>query len=524
MGIPNNGQEPIPPNMPDNNQAENTDADNGGGGIRQWFIDSYNGLYKVVLEPSMPTRGQVYLVIFGAIIGLIWAWGLFPAVFTGANPNRLSEGAQTQWVRMIAVASYGDAIYNADQAASLLNSIPNPEQTLQSMIEAAEGTDREALQNLATIIEGQEITGTAAPGQNGLLTSFGQIIGLIVLIGIVVPIFTLVWRLLVYPNIVAGVVDNVRQATDKEYAEQRRQEKERIQAAKNEARLREEMRSQSAADEELGEPVMTQLSIYTPGRDYDESYEIELPMNQGGDFLGQSGAVIAEAVAPDPVAIEVWLFDMFTQQDLKKVFITEAGNNDPSIRGRIASDVNNPDTDIVVAAPGTDVTLDSEKLRLQGKMADVQVNDNGRFESFQLQMRAWRKDGASAGAGTGGASAPPPIPPSQPLPDYSDMEFDPPPQMPQGNPQNQQQTSPPPIPPAKPPTDYSDIEFDPPPQMPQGNQNPPQAPQGPPPPPNSGQQGQQPLQPPPLNPPSMDDDDDPFGGTGDFTPLGNRNS
>ncbi len=82
------------------------------------------------------------------------------------------------------------------------------------------------------------------------------------------------------------------------------------------------------------------------------------------------------------------------------------------------------------------------------------------------------------------------------------MQFDPPPQMPSQPPAGGRALD-----------EYDDIQFDPPPQMPR------QSPLQPPPlqmPPS----GLNPLQPPPLRmPPSEEEDDDPFGGTGDFTPL-----
>ena len=65
---------------------------------------------------------------------------------------------------------------------------------------------------------------------------------------------------------------------------------------------------------------------------FDESYEIEL---ESGEFLGQSGTVLAEAVDPDPVAIEVWLFDMFSSVNIAKVFVTPQGNADPAIRSKV---------------------------------------------------------------------------------------------------------------------------------------------------------------------------------------------
>lgn len=485
-------------------------GDDGGGGIKQWLIDSYNGLYKIVLEPSMPTRGQVYLVILGAVIGLIWAWALFPAVFTGANPERLNQNAQDQWVKMVAIAA-STGNYSTENAANLAGQVSDPLATIDRLLaESTNQQDIQSLQNLQRILPA-DLAGAPQPDAGGLFDSILQIVGLIVLIGVVVPIVALLWRLLIQPIIVAPMLDNIKAMLNKEYAEQRKIEQQARQAAQDAADAKRNLVVEVDAD--LGEPVMKTLSIFASNRDYDDSFEIELPLDQGGDFLGQCGATVAEAVTPDKVAVEMWLFDMFTQQDKKKVFITEAGYNDPAIRGRIEASLENP-SDLVVAKDGVKLIVDSDKLRLQGEMKSLQVGANGRFEGFQMPIAAWRKDSAGAGASapapSAGFAAPPPDPAGAPdMSAYDDIQFDAPPAAPVGG---------------RSMSDYDNLTLDPPPTLPgQQTLQPPslQPPAQQPPPPSTGLQ---PLQPPPLqnplgNPPPPEDD--PFGGTGDFTPLGN---
>lgn len=527
MTFPNNdmnqGGQAVPAAPP-----PSSGGDDGGGGLRQWLIDSYNGLYKVVLEPSMPKIYQVLLIIFGAFLGLIWAWGLFPTQFTGANPNRLNEAAQDQWVRMVAVGTTENIRYPQEAVIELLSRIPSPEENIQRLINdpnTAPG-DVSALQSLQALLPTEGISAAEAPSEGSFVAGLIQIIILILLIGIITPIFMLIWRLLIYPNIVGGIVDQFKQATNAEYKVQRDKEKANLAVAQQQRRMREEMQKQ-AASSDLGPSIMTQLAIYTPGRSFDESYEIEL---ESGEFLGQSGAVIAEATDPDPVAIEVWLFDIFNSTESKKIFVTPQGNADPSIRSRLEGSVPNPATDIIVAQPGANVQLESDKIILQAKMASVDFNANGRFENFNMEMRAWQK-GATGTAppvqptppAQPMSTAQPPLPQATPPPaaagrpmsDYNDIQFDPPPQMPSSGASG------------RPMSDYEDIQFDPPPQMPSGPSQPSAPSFQQPPPPSGGTRpptplGGQRLTPPPLSFPDSDDDDDPFGGTGDFTPLGNE--
>ncbi len=505
------------------------DDEDDGGGIIQWLKDSYNGVYKVVLEPSMPTQQTIILLCVGLLIGLVWAYALVPVEFDGAAPRRLTDNAQDQWIRMVAVGSTSQVRYTPDNAVALLDVIPNPQEKIEQML-SAEGlpaTDRQALQNLRSIVQQQEVTGADPVTAPGLLGSLSDILIPFILVIIITPILVVVWRLLIYPNLVAGAIDRFRQMTDPEYREQREREKAEQQTAREQADFRRKMREQSTADAELGQPIMQNLSIFDPNRNYDDSFEIELPLDQGGDFLGQCGAALAAATQPDPVAVELWLFDMFSQQNLKKVFVTETAWNDPAIRSRLEDDgdIQNPQQDIQVAREGVSLIVDSDKLRLKGTLQDLKISADGRFESFKMPVTAWQKDDAGAGA--------PPIPQpdmssgSPSMSEYDNIEFDPPPQMQSDSGASESAQTPGSM-------------------MGQGSYQQPTQPNQPsaqdddmPPPPASGSGqssgGGQRLEPPPLNmPPGFgssggqqssqadDDDDDPFGGTGDFTPLPNR--
>jgi len=541
-----------PPATPDPAPDGGSEEKKSGGGpiagIRQWLIDSYNGIYKIVLEPSMPKTSTVLMVIVGIVFGLLWGYVLNPTTFTGANPNRLNQPAQDQWIKMVA-ANYDRGFYADEQASSLLSRIDNPTAAIQRML--ADGNlsapDQEALQGIQQLAT--SVSGTATPQDPGFVSGLlGGWLVPIILMSILVPIAFLLWRILIFPNFGAALIQRVKMARDPEYKAQVEKQRAELKIAQENRRLVEQMNKAVTVDEELGEPVMKRASIFAKGRTYDDSFEIELPLDKGGDFLGQCGAVISEATDPDPVAVEVWLFDMQSQQNLKKVFVTQAGYADAAVKAKVDADVANPATDIIIAQPGSTATIDSDKIRLQANMMAVEVGADARYESFQMQVQAWQKgaSGTPAVPTTPAAGAPPPIPPAKPLPSYDDIQFDPPPAMPSSS-------QPPAIPPAKPLPSYDDIEFDPPPAMPSSSQpstppsiqplsspppasppsfgqsSPPSFGQSSPPPtsPPSFGQPQQPLSPPPPAPsqfpPSFgdEDDDDPFGGTGDFTPLSN---
>lgn len=519
------------PAVPSAAPAATSDDSSSGGGIIGWLGDTYNGIYKIVLEPSMPSWSSVLLLIAGVVIGLVWAYLLFPTIFFDANPNRLNQPAQNQWARMVAVGRADSGVqYPTEAALNILAQIPNPSETIQRLIEegGVEGGELQALTSLLAVIpENFESAQPVVPNDTLTDLLISALLPLLIML-IAFPILVLLWRLLIYPNIVAGLIDRFRRATNQEYAEQQRKAAQARQAARAAADARKNLVIQS--DENLGEPVMKTISIFDSGRSYDDSFEIELPLDQGGDFLGQSGAVLAEATDPDPVAIELWLFDMFKSETLKKIFVTQAGYNDPSIRGRLEADVKDPATDIAVAQPGTKLIIESDKLRLQGELGDLSINNNGRFEHFKMTIAAWQK-GAAAPAAPAVTTAPSipaappaiaPAPGSRDMAEYDNIQFDPPPAPTSGS---------------RPLSDYDNIQFDPPPQTPSAPSSRPAmfemddyeegaTEMMPPVAPNESGSGR--LTPPPLaappgfNLPPDDDDDDPFGGTGDFTPLPNR--
>jgi hypothetical protein len=232
---------------------------------------------------------------------------------------------------------------------------------------------------------------------------------------------------------------------------------------------------------------MQRMSTYILGHgQYDDSYSIE---DEQERFLGECGAGISETIGVgDPAkatAIEVWLFDKDDfVRTITKVFASEHAFNDPALRAKME-----PKGDLVLAQPGATVILETASLRLQARIVELEYGagplpTNSYFQKLTLELAAWRKE-----PGTVSAAAPPPVmvAPAAPAPVYT------PPPAPVA--------APPPVTPAPPPTSSG---FQPAPS-PFGS-------------------GAAPLRPPapatpPPPPPRVNNDDDPFGGTGDFTPI-----
>lgn len=436
--------------------------------IRQWLIDSYNGLYKIVLEPYMPRRTTIITLAVGIIIGLIWAYGIAPTVFYDSDPRTLDQSWQDEWVRLIYdryASANASGVTTGEFDGSIINllrAVDNPSQIAQS-----NGiTD----QNFLTLAA-QADPGAPAPQPSAI----GSIVPFIVaplLFAILAVVGTLLWGVLIYPNIIVPILKRVGiikvQATD--------EATKRTMEALREARDAEtKAREAAPVFSEFGEPVTRRMSVYIMGRgQFDDSFEIE---DKNEMFLGEMGATIAETIgtgSPEKVtAVEVWLFDKDDfVRTMTNVFVSDHAFNDPAIRSKLETK-----GDLVLAKPGAIATLETNSLRMQARIIDMTYGTgdfppNSYFERFTIELSVWqRKDGGGAPAVmTTSVQMPEPVVPA----------YNPPPATPTFTPS--------PTPPA---------------------------PSFAPPPPATlpGQQA------PPPRPAPRQPDDDPFGGTGDFTPV-----
>lgn len=484
--------------------------------FRQYLIDSYNGLYKIVLEPSMPTKNTVILLVVGMLIGMISAYALFPVVFYNADPSQMSEINRDQWVKMVA-ASHLAQMYSDADVTALLQQVENPAATVDRLLAAAPaGTiEQAALQSIQPLAANAG-AGRPAPQDEGIFKSIISWLLPIIIVVILTPILVLVWRLLIQPNIAAPLLDKLRPKSKEEL-----QKRAELQAEKQ-VRLAQIELSKNMVkevDEQLGEPVIQKLSIYTKGRAYDDSFAIE---DKNEMFLGECGASKAKTVGDGELAaIEVWLFDKEDfVRTLTKEFVSEFGFNDPATRAELDNKVDNPATDIVPVREGAKIIHETDALRLQAMVKSVTYGTNpalppnSYFEAINIEIAVWQK--AASGApkpAVVGAPAPVAMPaPVAPMPAPATPSFAPPPAAPTYNPP----ASPTPMPTMPRPA------ASPPAPLPRPAAPAPAQPQ-------TGNPGIRPLSPPPLQPlqprpsapppPLPPEDDDPFGGTGDFTPL-----
>ena len=439
--------------------------------FREWLIGSYNGLYKIILEPSMPSRQTVLILVIAFIIGLLWAYTLGRIVYYDGDPSQLEQGWQDEWVLLLAdryasVTSTSATGPEFDASiVALLSAVDNPLGIAQ-----ANGITNPAFLQLAQQAE----PGKAAPSRPNIVDSLMPFVVGSIVVMVVSVIVALLGRILIYPNLIEPVIKRMRGGTAAS-DEATQKTIDAMRAARDaEAKAKE---SAAPVDVELGEPVTRKMSVYLMGRgQYDDSFEIE---DSNDMFLGECGAAIAETIGdgtPTKVtAIEIWLFDKDDfVRTLTGVFATDFAFNDPATKSKLE-----PKGDVIQMRQGATLSLDTNTLRLQARIVELGYGDptNSFVENATIEIAVWKKVGAVA---TSPVGTPPALLPEKPLP--LDIEFDPPPAIPQSSPATSPAT-----PSAMPPA------FSPP-------QNVPTAP--------------------PLTRPNIPPvDDDPFGGTGDFTPI-----
>ncbi len=422
--------------------------------------DTITGLWPV-LKPYIPKRGLVIGVVVAFLIGLVWGYGLDPVQFYNGDPSRLGQGWQDEWVRLIAdrynLATSNSVVTDEFRASitSLLRSVDNPSEIISRL----------GLSELNEFAAAAQQGSPNAPQPNILATIRPWILGTI-LIAVGLVIGSLLFGFYISPMVVEPIRKRIRgtQGTDMAAAG-------KIEDIKKARQMAQDLKKTEPVSE-LGPPVATHVSIYTPGRAYDDSFSIE-DKNKNDEFLGECGAVISETIgsgSPEKVsAIELWLFDKDDfVRTLTTVFVSEQAYNDPAVRSKLETK-----GDLVIAKPGAIARLETNSLRLQAQIADMaygggDLPPNSYFEKMTIKIQAWRRAPGSA-----------PAPVAEPVA----ASFAPPPQA---------TFAPPPAP-----------TYTPPPSMPPAPQSAPPTYGG----------GITPLRPAPRQ------DDDPFGGTGDFTPV-----
>ena len=447
-------------------------GDSAGGGLR-----SANPQIQKLIELG-PKRGTLALVLLGMVIGMIAAYVVIPTEFTGASPRHMSRQAIQQWVRMVAVGHSQDVHYDDSNALLVLQQIPNPQSVVAGLAASAgvPAAERAALEALTEIDGYGNLAGAIAPQDPGLFASSLQVVLVFVAVALAIPMLTIAART-VYPE-GTGAGDRAKPDSDAASASAQVSPASTAASTPKQSPAYGEARSAStwaeheteqsgALHPQFGGPVLRRISTYAKGSNYDDSFAIELGPEQGNQFLGECGLSIATRVGNELQSVEFWGFDMSSQETATKVFAAPAALSDPALLAAVGSRVKDPTTDIVAVEPGAVLVVDSSAILIQAEVKSALCNygggtPNSGIETLQIELLAWYKQSQGASVPAEGY----PAPAHAPFTEFADFPITPP----------AQATSPPP-------------------------------------PPRAGGESAKPAQRP------EDEDEDPFGGTGNFMPY-----
>jgi hypothetical protein len=456
--------------------------------------DTLIGLWPVI-KTYVPKPGLVLAVVIAFLIGLVWSYAVDPVVFYDSDPRTLGQSWQDEWVRLIADrydAASSKAVITDEFKQSIVDS-------LDKVDHPAEIVNRLGLTQLNDLAAQAELTAPSTPPQS---TIIGQIrpwiVGTLVVV-IVFVVGSLLFGFYISPLLIDPIRKRIRgaQGTDAAGAQQLHN----IQEARQ---IRDQLTKDAGAApvSNLGPPVVRHVSIYTPGRAFDDSFGIE-DASKDDEFLGECGAVVSETIGagqPEKVtAIEVWLFDKEDfVRTLTTVFVSEHAFNDPAIRSGLAAK-----GELVLAKPGAIATLETNTLRLQARIVDMAYGTgplppNSYFDKMTIEIQAWRKVAGAAPVAVAPMAVPAAAAPVYaPPPAVNTPSYAPPPQA----------AAPTFAPPQPAPSAFT---------APPARQVPP-SPFSSNPPPAAVPQRPAPVPPPVPKQPQPDDDI--FGGSGDFTPV-----
>ncbi|MGD8621856.1 MAG: hypothetical protein PVH60_07890, partial [Anaerolineales bacterium] len=299
-------------------------------------------------------------LIFGILLGVLYAWVLNPVEWVNGTPEDLREDLREEYLRMV-VDSY-ELNGNAEKALDRYNELGEfKDEALAQVAEVPEDVSPSALQKFQALVavevpvvesetgetdleepmEGQPAEGETGESEEpvegetavvpetmeeetaertGASRFILPVCGATLLLGALLGLALLLRRRI-----------EVRESEFDEAFEQQDM---------GSAMDFESVEPYEEPAEVVEQPLATFRTTYTLGDDlYDDSFSIESPAT--GDFLGECGVGITHAMSvgePKKVsAFEVWLFDKNDIQTVTKILLSKYAYSDEDTRGTLAA-------------------------------------------------------------------------------------------------------------------------------------------------------------------------------------------
>lgn len=321
-------------------------------------------------------------LVAGLIIGLLFAWVIWPVEVVDTDVSTMREDLQLEYLTM-AIQSF-DKTGNVQEAMERWSKLgPDKTKYLERLLtNPPAGVDIGKVNQFAMAATQGEVTApglsvaTPAPKPEKATPSKGASsawpVILVIMCLLTLVIGGLLAYLLLFRNRKLGMTGN------------------RGAAATGPGRSAEPI---AVSPEEQEPPIVQYLTTYTLGNDlYDDSFSID---SSSGEFLGECGVGISDTIGVgDPkkvTAFEVWLFDKNDIQTVTKVLMSQHAFNDPGIRQRLTSK-----GDLVLAESGKHVLLETATLQLEARVVNMNYGQgalptDSYFEQLTLELQVWPK-------------------------------------------------------------------------------------------------------------------------------------
>ena len=320
----------------------------------------------------------------GLILGLIFAWLVWPVEWTDATPAQLDPAYQETYVKM--TAELYSLNGNSEMVQQALGGWGGDVVACSLASTTADPAERARLEAVATVTNGAGCAGIATDAvvtdaaaeegggsNNALFIAFGL---LLLLALIVAAIFYFLNR----RNQVADQPES-QEPTYEELPES----------------------APSAISEPESDvtavPIARFHTTYTRGHDaYDDSFSIE---NSSAEFLGECGVGIAESIGTDlpknVTALEIWLFDKSDIRTITKVVMSDHAFFDDALKAKLA-----PKGEPVLARETETIVLETASLIINAEITEMEYGtdsalpEKSSIDRITLSLSVWSKEGDEA--------------------------------------------------------------------------------------------------------------------------------
>ncbi len=315
--------------------------------------------------------------IVGLIIGLIFAWLIWPVEWTDATPAQLSEPYQEAWVSM--TAELYSLNGNAEMVNQSLSGWGGEAVACEVAAVTADPAARARLEAVAAVVNpagcAAILADTTAEEGGGGSSTLLVVLGLLFALALLV---ILIFWVLNRRNAAAGQP----QRQDPSYEEVPGQTQTAVAEPE---------------DDVTAVAIARFHTTYSRGHDaFDESFSIE---NSNAEFLGECGVGIAESLGTDlpknVTALEIWLFDKSDIRTITKVVMSDHAYFDDALKAKLA-----PKGEPVLARETETIVLETASLIINAEITEMDYGTDSAlpakasFDRITISLSVWSKEGS----------------------------------------------------------------------------------------------------------------------------------